>query len=563
MGVCVAIVMGGWHYLYEIPRIERQISITTASQHIEHDGVKSIKKIEDGIENISMVSDRIINFKNAKITGSLRTNGLIIGNIILHDYKSNVKGEDPIQVLSMPNGEFPYYMSFGWISEDLNGKMIPNEYTSWDVKIDQDNHNYCEQCNISMSWDNKNGQIFYVGLRVDDNYMMKVTQGVKNYSNNEIKVSQYAFLKKSNVLLDSDMLLHRGPIGVINNAFKEVSYQDVQKAKHIEYNDQKNGWVGISGKYWLSAIIPHYEDHVKSPEYDLVMRYDDAKKENNIQLEMLDSTVKIPSHSDYTKSGATYRIFVGPKDIGILDKYADELGVRLFDRAMDLGVMYFLTKPMLLFLRFINNHITFNYGFAIILLTLCVKLLLWPLSKKSYTSMAKMKTLQPKMTEIRTQYAKDKAGMNHAIIELYKREKVNPLAGILPMLIQGFIFFCLYKVLYVSIDMRHSPFIFWIKDLSSPDPTSIFNLFGLLPFEVHKLLRVGVFPIVLGFTTWLQQKMGTPIADPAQARVMMWLPVIFTFLFANFAVGLMVYWIVSNVCSIIQQYLISRLHSNA
>jgi YidC/Oxa1 family membrane protein insertase len=314
-------------------------------------------------------------------------------------------------------------------------------------------------------------------------------------------------------------------------------------------NDSTGGWLGIGDKYWLTALIPAQDEAIKAN-----FRHTLVEGQDRYQVDFIREGVTVaPGQTVEVQD----RVFVGAKELERLDDYADAFGIPLFDRAIDFGWFYFLTKPIALFLHWLYGVVG-NYGVAILILTLLVKLAFFPLANKSYTSMSKMKALQPEMLKLRERFENDKAKLQQEMMALYKREKVNPMAGCLPIVIQIPVFFSLYKVLFVSIEMRHAPFFGWIQDLSAPDPTSLFNLFGLLPFDPPQFLMIGVWPVLMGLTMLLQMKLNPSPPDPIQARIMTMLPLVFTFLFATFPAGLVIYWTWNNILSIAQQWLIMR-----
>ena len=314
-------------------------------------------------------------------------------------------------------------------------------------------------------------------------------------------------------------------------------------------NDSTGGWLGIGDKYWLTALIPAQDEAIKAN-----FRHTLVEGQDRYQVDFIREGVTVaPGQTVEVQD----RVFVGAKELERLDDYADAFGIPLFDRAIDFGWFYFPTKPIALFLHWLYGVVG-NYGVAILILTLLVKLAFFPLANKSYTSMSKMKALQPEMLKLRERFENDKAKLQQEMMALYKREKVNPMAGCLPIVIQIPVFFSLYKVLFVSIEMRHAPFFGWIQDLSAPDPTSLFNLFGLLPFDPPQFLMIGVWPVLMGLTMLLQMKLNPSPPDPIQARIMTMLPLVFTFLFATFPAGLVIYWTWNNILSIAQQWLIMR-----
>jgi YidC/Oxa1 family membrane protein insertase len=379
---------------------------------------------------------------------------------------------------------------------------------------------------------------------------------VVNNSKKDISLMTYTKIKRDVTTPSTDTSSYQGPVIVHENSMKEVDYAKIKKSGGLNYIEDgkhceqgQHNWAGFSDKYWLSAVLfdCNFVEKVSFRAY----ANGDRKY---IQSDILENSILVDSgkKSVDTKS----YVYLGPKDISALDDYSEKYNIKLFDKSIDFGMFYFLTKPILLMLRFIHKFVD-NYGLAIIFLTIIIRIIMLPLGNKSYRMMSKMKTIQPKVEALKSQFGDDKMAMNKAMIDLYKKEQVNPFATFIPILIQIPIFFALYKVLYISIEIRQSPFIWWIRDLSAPDPTSIFNLFGLLPFGLPGFLQVGILPILVGLTMWLQQIMSYSGPTNEYTKVMKYMPIFFTFLFASFPAGLMIYWTINNLFSIINQYLVA------
>jgi YidC/Oxa1 family membrane protein insertase len=341
-------------------------------------------------------------------------------------------------------------------------------------------------------------------------------------------------------------ILHEGPIGVVDGSLDEIKYKTLAEKGTIEA-DSKGGWLGITDKYWLATLVPQQDLPIKT-----AFRHETEGDRYQTDFRGPAMTVQPGQTVEVTN-----RLFAGAKEVKLLDTYSERYGIPLFDRAVDFGWFYFLTKPIFLFLHWLHGVVG-NYGVAILLLTLLVKAAFFPLANRSYTAMSKMKGLQPKIQELRERYEDDKAKLNTEMMALYKREGANPVSGCLPIFIQIPVFFSLYKVLFTTIEMRHAPFFGWIHDLSAPDPTNVFTLFGLVPWSPPQMLHLGIWPLVMGLTMFLQQRLNPQPADPAQARIMMLMPLMFIFLFSTFPAGLVIYWAWNNSLSILQQWLIMR-----
>lgn len=387
-------------------------------------------------------------------------------------------------------------------------------------------------------------------IKVDDQYLFTIEDEIVNASNDEVKVeftnSVYRYGKPKT---SGFFVLHEGGVGYVNDKLIEVSYDDIQKKGSIAYKPGK-GWIGFTDKYWLSAFIPNSDIELQSG-------YDYQEKGEIFRSYSKSAPISVSANASHT---IKHHLFSGAKILKMLDGYEESHKFKHFDLAVDFGWFYFLTKPLFYVLDMLNALLG-NMGFAILLLTVIFKILTFPLANKSHRSMARMKQLQPKMDKLKEQYGSDHQKYSMELMALYKQEKVNPASGCLPTLIQAPLFFCLYKVFFVTIEMRHAPFLGWIRDLSAPDPTSFINLFGLLPFDAPSWLMIGAWPIFMGVTMVVQQRMGPQASDPAQAKMMMILPIVFTYMFATFPSGLVIYWAWSNVLTILQQYYIGQQKS--
>lgn len=486
-----------------------------------------------------------IGIDNGRLTGSIALTGARIDDIVMSDYKVSIKADAENVTLFNPAGSpDTYFAEFGWAPESED-TIIPNQETVW--KADRDELRPDQP--VTLSWENGQGLIFERRLEIDDNYLISVTQRVRNQGDEAVTLFPYGLVRRwGTPEISGFFILHEGPIGVLSEQLEEVDYSDLAEEGEIK-SESGNGWIGISDKYWLAALIPDQEAGFTGK---FLHYLNDGQ--DRFQTDFLRPAVSVPAGGS---AEVTDRLFAGAKEVDLLDSYAERFNIPLFDRAVDFGWFYWLTKPFFYILHFFYG-VAGNYGIAILMLTLLVKLVFYPLANKSYRSMSAMKKLQPEMTKIREQAGDDKMRMQKEMMELYKKEKVNPMSGCLPIIVQIPVFFALYKVLFVSIEMRHAPFFGWIQDLSAPDPTTIFNLFGLIPFDPPSFLMIGVWPLLMGITMFLQTKLNPQPADPIQAKVMLFLPLMFIFLFATFAAGLVIYWTWNNVLSVAQQWVIMR-----
>ena len=475
-----------------------------------------------------------------RVEGSIRLIGGVIDDIQLQDYHETEEPDSPlIHVLNPTGSNDAYFAEFGWVG---TGKdvVLPSSETRWSASGDTltvDNP-------ITLSWDNGAGLTFKREISIDQNYLFTVNQSVVNNSGSEVTLHPYGLISRKNKPQTAGFyILHEGPLGVIDGILTEIDYDDLADDGAVE-KKTTGGWLGITDKYWLVALAP-------SSDEEMTTRFSHHFAENTdkYQTDYLGAARTVANGSE---AKAETRLFAGAKEVTLLDTYAEDYGITNFDLAIDFGWFYFLTKPFFLVLQWMY-HLVGNFGVAILLITVAVKAVMFPLANKSYKSMSAMKKLQPQITEMREQFKDDRQRQQQEMMALYKREKINPASGCLPIIVQIPVFFALYKVLFVSIEMRHAPFFGWIQDLSAPDPTSLFNLFGLIPFDPPQMLMIGVWPLIMGLTMFLQQKLNPAPADPTQAKIMMFLPLIFTFMLASFPAGLVIYWAWNNTLSIIQQ----------
>lgn len=493
-----------------------------------------------------------------RLKGSINLKGSRIDDLVLKDYRETVEPTSPnIVLLSPRETEHGYYADFGWFSQSGDVR-VPDKDTLWQA----DDAALSPGKPVTLTWDNGQGLIFARRFEIDPDYMFTITDTVTNASGAPVEIAPYGRVVRYGTPEHASQtyVLHEGPIGVLDGSLKEHSYSstrdDGEEGAKLTYAST-GGWMGISDKYWLVTQAPPQDEALTSN-----MFYDPAG--DFYQVEFASAKRQVPAGGSITRE---QHLFAGAKVVNLLERYRDSLNLPLFDRAVDFGWFWFLTKPLFTILDTIYRFVG-NFGVAILCLTVLVKLAMYPLANKSYRSMSKMKILGPKMQELKEKYGNDRTKLNQEMMELYKREKVNPAAGCLPIVVQIPVFYALYKVLYVTIEMRHAPFFGWIRDLSAPDPTSIFNLFGLIPWDYHALfaipligalfhiLSIGVWPLVMGFTMWLQMRLNPTPPDPVQARIFALMPIIFTFMLAPFSAGLVIYWAWNNTLSIAQQRLI-------
>ena len=477
------------------------------------------------------------------LAGSIDLQGARIDDLVLRNYRQTTDPESGLIRLFSPLGApRPYYAEFGWVGAST-GTVLPGAETLWTA----DRSTLTPQKPVTLTWDNGAGLVFERTYAIDPDYLITVTQRVRNAGSSDEMLFPYGLVARSGT---PDTLgfyiLHEGPLGVFDGTLSEIDYDDMQDEPRIE-KTTTGGWIGITDKYWLAALIPDQNTRVTARFVHSIRDQDDR-----YQVDYLGGSITLGAGSSIE---VTNRLFAGAKEVKLLDRYSEEHRIPNFDLAVDFGWFYFLTKPFFYVISWMYGFLG-NFGLAILGFTVIVKIVFFPLANKSYRSMAKMRELTPKLQALREQYGDDKMRLNQEMMAIYKQERVNPASGCLPILIQIPVFFALYKVLFVNIEMRHAPFYGWIKDLSVADPTSLFNAFGLIPWEPPYFLMIGVWPILMGLTMWLQQRLNPQPTDPIQAKIFTFLPLFFTFLLATFPAGLVIYWTWNNLLSIAQQKLI-------
>ncbi len=488
-----------------------------------------------------------------RLHGSIALIGGRIDDLTLATYHDTIDPKSPEVVLLWPSGtKDPYFAQFGWVAGSA-GTKVPEADTRWTAAGGP----LTPTSPVTLSWDNGAGLLFTRAISVDDNYMFTVRDAVKNSGAAPVTLQPYALISRTGTPESAGFtILHDGLAGylgghVFGGGGGFLWLQDVDRYTSLVAGQPRKfssegGWLGFTDKYWLTALVPPQDATIEAKfirtENSGIDRY---------QADYVGPAVTVPGDG---VAAASLRFFAGAKEVNLLDAYRDS-GIPKFDLAIDLGIYYFLTKPIFFVLQFFYGLLG-NFGLAILLLTFFIKLAFFPLANKSYTAMSKMKLLQPEMQKIRDRFPDDKARQQQEIMAMYKKVGANPLAGCLPIVIQIPVFFSLYKVLFVTIEMRHAPFFGWIHDLSAPDPTSFANLFGLIPFTPPALLMIGAWPLLMGVTMFLQQKLNPQPVDPVQARMFMLLPIVFTYMLSAFPAGLVIYWAWNNLLSIAQQWTI-------
>lgn len=559
--VLTMVILFGWEFFFSTsPTPEEQIAMeqATADASIETAGIPDMSNTTNGgtipgmaapvVKEVAADRSAVINTRDnvvinsERVSGSISLKGLRFDDLSLKDYRETVDPTSDIVTLLNPSDAFSaYFADFGWIGD---GKR-PDANSVWSAS----KSTLGTDDTVIFTWDNGEGLIFAREVSLDQNYMFSIKQRVQNNTSAAISMATYGRVYREGGQGQGLFILHEGPLRVGNDGKEEITFEDLEDDTYEAEEVTEGGWVGITDKEWLVALIPNQDENFTT-------NISRTTQNNGVQFHVNFATGGI-SVAPGATAERTSRFFAGAKEVDLLEHYTEVEGVRMFDYAIDWGWLHFITKPIYFMLHFFYG-IVGNFGIAILLLTLVIKGFLFPLANKQYVSMGRMKKLQPKMAKLKEKHGDDKARMQQETMAMYKEEKVNPLASCLPIFIQIPIFFSLYKVLYVTIDMRHAPFFGWIKDLSAPDPMLVTNLFGLIPWEPTGFLAIGILPIFMGVTMYMQQKLNPPMTDPIQQKVFALMPIMFTFILAGFSVGLVIYWTWNNILTICQQWFIMR-----
>lgn len=558
-------VMAGWQFFYEQPKLEAhkaylaeqdakqkaKQALKAAEVHADTGSVESAANVaasspKDREELLKAAQEERIQINSPTLHGSLSLVGGRFDDLTFAQYRETIQKDSPEVVLLSPAGsEAAYFAEFGWLAD--KGVETPGSKTRWQA----DGNTLTPETPVTMRWQNASGLRFEKKLSLDKEYLFTQATTITNGSAAPVTLYPYGRVQRryNETAGKHFAILHEGPLAVFNDTLTDVKYKQLRE-EGAHTNEHVKGWLGFTDKYWLTAMIPD-----KGFAFDATMKLipeagvDAATQAANYQVDYRSQAVTVEPGASVT---LTNYLFAGAKKVSVLDDYRDRMGFPLFDRSVDFGRLYFLTKPIFKLLDGLYGVVG-NFGVSILLLTVIIKAIMFPLANKSYTAMSQMKVLMPKIKDLQERHKDDKMKMNTEIMALYKREKVNPASGCLPILIQIPVFFALYKVLFVTIEMRHAPFFGWIKDLSAPDPSNIFTLFGLVPWETPHFLHLGIWPIIMCATMVMQQRLNPKPTDEVQAQVMTWMPYIFLFLFAGFPAGLVIYWAWNNTLSILQQ----------
>jgi YidC/Oxa1 family membrane protein insertase len=491
------------------------------------------------------------------LSGSIALKGGRIDDLSLVKYRETVDPNSPPIVLLAPSGSpHPFYAEFGWSAPSGASVKLPDSDTLWQQ---QGSGALSVGRPVTLVYDNGQGLQFRRTIAVDDKYLFTIKDEVINNGTAPVTLYPFGLISRHGTPQTLGYyILHEGLIGVFGDkGLQEETYANIEKQKSISFT-ATNVWLGITDKYWAATLLPDTKTQVQA-------KFSTGTIGNNIKTYQSDYLGPAQTIAPGSTAVVDGRLFAGAKEVSVVDGYDQQLALNKFDRLIDWGWFYFITKPLFLAMDWIYRHVG-NFGVAILIVTVIIKIFFFPLANKSYASMAKMKAVQPEMMAIRERFADDKMKQQQAMMELYKKERINPIAGCLPIVIQIPVFFALYKVLFVTIEMRHAPFFGWIKDLAAPDPTTVFNLFGLIPWDpshvpmLGPFLMLGIWPLIMGVTMWFQMKLNPPPPDPTQAMIFNYMPIIFTFMLASFPAGLVIYWAWNNTLSVAQQSVIMHKH---
>ncbi|SVA93749.1 uncharacterized protein METZ01_LOCUS146603 [marine metagenome] len=479
-------------------------------------------------------------FENDSIKGSISLTGSSIDDLTFKKYTKTLNGKDNIVLLNPKKVQNGYFVETGWVTANKNIE-IPDSKTIWKI---EGNNKLTPNSPVKLIWTNDDNIKFEKKISIDNQYLFTINQTIINNSDKTYNFYTYGqIIRNEAPEVTNFYILHEGLLGVFDDQLIEEDYDDIEEKKYSV--NAEAGWLGITDKYWITSLIPEEEKKFRA-EFD----YKNKFKANFIE------TNATEVGANETKSN-NIKIIIAAKEVDIIDGYAESLNINKYDLAIDWGWFYFIVKPLF----FVTDYffkLTGNFGISIILITFCIRLIFFPLANYSFRSMAKMKVLQPEMARLKELHKEDKTKLQQEMMAIYKKEKVNPVSGCLPIFIQIPFFFAIYKMLFVTIEMRHQPFFGWIKDLSERDPTSIFNLFGLIPWDPPSFLLIGAWPVLMGVTMFLQQKLNPTPPDPIQAKIFMFFPLFLTVILAPFPSGLVIYWTINNVLTMTQQYVIMK-----
>ena len=520
----------------ELKKIDEQKSSLSS----EAPKLEESEKIVELSRDQALKESNRVEFENQNIKGSISLMGGTIDDLIFKNYTETLDGKNKITLLNPKKYSEGYFVETGWVSSSKNIEL-PNSNTNWKV---EGNNKLTPGNPVTLVWNNNQGISFKKKIKIDEKFLFSIDQIITNQSEKSYDFYAYGqIIRNKSPEVTNFYILHEGLIGVLNDQLVEKDYDDIEEKEFSQ--KAETGWLGITDKYWITTLIPE-----KNKEFRADFNFKNKFRANFIETKPLELESKGTVSSNV-------RVIVAAKEVDVIDSYAEKSNISKFDLAIDWGWFYFFTKNFFFAIDYFFK-LTGNFGIAIVLITICIRILFYPLANYSFKSMAKMKVLQPEMTRLKELHKDDKMKLQQEMMALYKKEKVNPVSGCLPIFIQIPFFFAIYKVLFVTLEMRHQPFYGWIKDLSERDPTSIFNLFGLIPWDPPSFLIIGVWPCLMGLTMYLQQKLNPTPPDPIQQKIFMFFPLFLTIILAPFPSGLVIYWTINNVLTMAQQLVIMR-----
>jgi len=555
-------IIFGWQYFYAAPLAEKQAQELAAQQQSATPSLPAgttAGTAQAPAANIAAAANRDealaasprIKIETPKLSGSINLKGAQIDDLHLLQYRETINPSSPtITFLSPAGTPGAIFAEHGFVPAAGTTAKLPDSNTLWTAPAGAV---LSTDTPVTLTWDNGEGLVFTRTITIGDEYLFSITQSVENRTANPVALLPFArVIRQDTPPVEGYWVFFEGMLGVADSTLQEVHYSDAIEATEATKLDSTGGWLGFTDKYWAAVVIP-------DPTKAVVTTYDHEKLSNRDVYQTNYVTKDAITVAPGAAASYQDQLFAGAKVVSIIDAIGDKYKIDQFDLMIDWGWFYFLTKPMFYLLDWLKGLVG-NFGVAILLATVLVKLAVFPLANKSYASMSKMKKLQPEMQKLKEQYPDDKMKQQQGMMELYKREKVSPMSGCLPVLVQIPVFFSLYKVILTSIELRHAPFFGWIHDLSAPDPTSLFNLFGLIPWTPPAMLMIGIWPLLMGLTMWIQMRLNPTPPDPIQASLFNWMPVMFTFMLGTFPAGLVIYWAWNNFLSVLQQGVIMRRH---
>lgn len=551
---CAAVLWFGFDHFVLKPQMEaakrqqaagQQTLAAQTAQGLDHDPINTVPRSRDEI----ISEGARLPIESAQLNGTLSLTGARIDDLEFKNYFTEIDRKTEVPLFAPAGSETPYYAEMGWLAENTDVK-VPTSSTVWTAPADA---KLTTETPVTLTWNNSAGLVFERTLAIDPEYLITVTQSVKNTSGKPVTLFPYAAITRKGTPKHSSTVGYEGPLGYVGEDLHQIKYTDLTDDPAQSFTGSE-GWIGIGDKYWLASIIPDQKSNHTFRFAAQVDAGDEEKEHATYQVDARGDGITI---ADGASGENVTHLYAGAKKVSVLELYETKLGVKHFDLAVDFGMLYFLTRPMYWLLTLFNSWVG-NFGLAIIMLTIVVRFAVFPLTSASYKSFAKMKKVAPRMTELKVKYGDDKARMQQELVKLYETERVNPMAGCFPLLLQIPIFFAVYKVISVSIEMRHAPFFGWIHDLSAKDPLSVFNLFGLLPFHVPEVMHIGPWSIAMLILMLMQKHLNPPPTDQIQKDIANFMPWVITFVLSKFPVGLVIYWTFSNLISFTQQYIIMR-----